>query len=60
RLALLLAAQGQSGREIAAALGRTESATRTILCRARRRLRDELARGARQTDGGLPPSPVRA
>ena len=60
RLALLLAAQGQSGREIAAALGRTESATRTILCRARRRLRDELARGVRQPDGGESPSPVRA
>jgi RNA polymerase sigma-70 factor, ECF subfamily len=45
RLALLLAAQGLSGREIAAALGRTESAARTILCRARRRLREEVARG---------------
>ncbi len=44
RLALLLAAQGLSGREIAAALGRTETAARTILCRARRRLRNEVTR----------------
>ena len=49
RLALLLAAQGLRGREIAAALGRTESAARTILCRARRRLREEVARGAAAT-----------
>lgn len=53
RLALLLAAQGLGGREIAAALGRTESAARTILCRARRRLREEVARGA--TDRGPRP-----
>lgn len=44
RVALLMAAQGVPGREIATALGRSESATRTILCRARRRLRSELER----------------
>jgi len=43
RAALLLAAQGFSGREIAIAIGRTEGATRTLLCRARLRLRDEIA-----------------
>jgi RNA polymerase sigma factor (sigma-70 family) len=43
RVALLLAAQGAPGREIAAALGRSETATRTILFRARRRLRAELS-----------------
>lgn len=39
RAALLLAAQGFDGREIAASLGRTEGATRTLLCRSRVRLR---------------------
>ncbi|HEX5467405.1 MAG TPA: RNA polymerase sigma factor [Candidatus Limnocylindrales bacterium] len=49
RVALLLAAQGVSGRDIAAALGRSETATRTILFRARRRLRAELeAAGAEE------------
>jgi RNA polymerase sigma-70 factor, ECF subfamily len=42
RTALMLAAHGFSGREIAAALGRTELATRTLLCRARLRLREQL------------------
>ena len=42
RVALLLAAQGYSGREIAAAIGRTEVATRTMVCRAKVRLREEL------------------
>lgn len=42
RLGLMLAAQGFSGREIATALGRSEVATRTMLCRARLRLRARL------------------
>jgi RNA polymerase sigma-70 factor, ECF subfamily len=42
RTALLLAAHGFSGREVAAALGRTELATRTLICRARLRLREQL------------------
>lgn len=40
RTALLLAAQGATGEEIADHLGRSHGATRTVLCRARRRLRD--------------------
>jgi RNA polymerase sigma-70 factor (ECF subfamily) len=43
RAALLLAAEGFSGREIAEAIGRSESATRTLLCRARVRVRHDLA-----------------
>lgn len=42
RTALLLAAQGFSGREVAEAIGRTELATRTLLCRARLRMREHL------------------
>jgi RNA polymerase sigma factor (sigma-70 family) len=42
KVGLLLAAQGFAGREIADAIGRTELATRTLLCRARIQLRDEL------------------
>ncbi len=38
-----LAAQGFTGAEVAALLGRSESATRTMLCRARLRLRERLA-----------------
>jgi RNA polymerase sigma-70 factor, ECF subfamily len=41
---LLLAASGFSGPEIAARLGRSQSATRTLLCRARRHLRQRVAR----------------
>ncbi len=49
RAALLLAAEGFTGREIATAIGRSESATRTLMCRARVRVRHELgaAGGAR-------------
>jgi DNA-directed RNA polymerase specialized sigma24 family protein len=42
RTALLLAAHGFSGREVAEALGRTELATRSLICRARLRLRERL------------------
>jgi RNA polymerase sigma factor (sigma-70 family) len=42
RTALMLAAHGFSGREIAATIGRSELATRTLLCRARIRLRQRL------------------
>jgi len=45
RTALLLAAQGFSGREIAAQLGKSEVAARTLMCRARLRVRGELAGG---------------
>jgi DNA-directed RNA polymerase specialized sigma24 family protein len=37
-----MAAQGFSGREIAEALGRTETSTRTLMFRARERLRSFL------------------
>ena len=43
RTALLLAAQGYDGETIAAMIGRSEGATRTMMCRARRRLRVVLA-----------------
>lgn len=43
RVALLLAARGMAPTEIAVVLKRTPGATRTYLCRARVRLRDELA-----------------
>jgi RNA polymerase sigma-70 factor (ECF subfamily) len=42
RTALLLAAHGFSGQEIGRVLGRTEGATRTLLCRARIRLRERF------------------
>lgn len=45
RAALLLAAQGFDGHEIAESIGRTEGATRTLLCRARVQLR-QLLEGA--------------
>ena len=38
----MLAAHGFSGREVAEAIGRSELATRTLLCRARLRLRERL------------------
>ena len=44
RTALLLAAQGFVGREIADAIGRTEAATRTLMCRARQQMRREIER----------------
>lgn len=42
RAALLLAAQGFDGATIAVTIGRSEAATRTLMCRSRMRLRDEL------------------
>ncbi len=39
RVALVLAAQGFDGRQIAASIGRTEGATRTLMCRSRIQLR---------------------
>ena len=42
RTAVLMAAHGYRGPEIAARLGRTQLATRTLLCRARGRLRARL------------------
>ncbi len=43
RAAMLLAAEGYRAREIGQRLGRTELATRALLCRARGRLRAALA-----------------
>ncbi|MGH2837579.1 MAG: RNA polymerase sigma factor, partial [Thermoleophilaceae bacterium] len=43
RVALLLAAQGFSGREIARSLGKSEVATRALMMRARLRIRSQLA-----------------
>jgi RNA polymerase sigma factor (sigma-70 family) len=42
RAAVLLSGEGFSGAEIAAAIGRSELATRTLLCRARIRVRTRL------------------
>ena len=42
RVALLLAAHGFKGEEIAEAIGRSHGATRSMLLRARLRVRDEL------------------
>jgi RNA polymerase sigma-70 factor, ECF subfamily len=43
RVSLVLAANGYSGREIATAIGRSEAATRTIMCRARGSIRRAMA-----------------
>ena len=43
RTSLLLAAEGYSGKEIAERLGRTPEATRTLMCRARSKVRAQLA-----------------
>ncbi len=42
RTSLLMAAEGYAGHEIAWVLGRSEGATRTIMCRARKVVRREL------------------
>ena len=44
RIAFLLAADGHSGQEVAALIGRSEGATRTLLWRARRDLRRRIER----------------
>ena len=44
RTALLLSADGFSGEEIAATIGRSHAATRTLISRARVRVRLELER----------------
>jgi RNA polymerase sigma-70 factor, ECF subfamily len=43
RTALLLAAEGYTGLEIADRIGRSPGATRTLMCRARQRVRDLVA-----------------
>jgi DNA-directed RNA polymerase specialized sigma24 family protein len=43
RTAILLAAHGVGTAAVAAAIGRTELATRSLLCRARLRVRAHLA-----------------
>jgi RNA polymerase sigma-70 factor (ECF subfamily) len=48
RTALVMAAQGISGEVIAAHLGKSHGATRTLLLRARRRLRDVAEREAQR------------
>jgi RNA polymerase sigma-70 factor, ECF subfamily len=47
RVALILAAQGFDGTTIAMTIGRTEAATRTLMCRSRMRLREALREGDR-------------
>jgi RNA polymerase sigma-70 factor (ECF subfamily) len=49
RTALLLASEGFSGHEIAEAIGRTDIATRAMMCRARVRVRLELERSETPT-----------
>ena len=63
RTALLLAAGGASGLEIAAHLGRSHGATRALLCRARTRLRSRAALGRPAEDvasvaAGVAPLPA--
>jgi RNA polymerase sigma factor (sigma-70 family) len=45
RVALVMAARGASGVEIAATIGRSEAATRTLLTRARQKVRARLESG---------------
>jgi len=49
RVGLLLSANGFSGREVAEAIGRSELATRTLLCRARIQLRERLSAAPART-----------
>ena len=49
RHAVLLAAWGAHGIDIALAVGRTPAATRTLLCRARAKLRDGMQRAGYAT-----------
>jgi RNA polymerase sigma-70 factor (ECF subfamily) len=59
RTALLLAASGASGVEIAARLGRSHGATRALMCRARTRLRERAAAELAETIPARP-TPVTA
>ncbi len=45
RVALLMAASGEGSAAIGVAIGRSEGATRTLICRARLRLRESMATG---------------
>jgi RNA polymerase sigma factor (sigma-70 family) len=55
RTSIVMAADGYSGREIAAAIGRSELATRVLLCRTRHILRAMLASGGLNTERGTTP-----
>jgi RNA polymerase sigma-70 factor (ECF subfamily) len=55
RTSIVMAADGYSGREIAAAIGRSELATRALLCRTRHILRAMLASGGLDTERGTTP-----
>ena len=54
RTSILMAADGYSGREIAGAVGRSELATRALLCRTRQVLREVLAGAGRDIGRGAP------
>jgi DNA-directed RNA polymerase specialized sigma24 family protein len=56
RIALLMAANGASGTEIAASLGRSHGATRTLLCRARVHLRAAAIRAEAPSSASAAPS----
>ncbi len=55
RRSVLMAADGYTSREIASAVGRTELASRALLCRARRSLRELLAGTELATGRGAGP-----
>jgi RNA polymerase sigma-70 factor (ECF subfamily) len=55
RLAMVLGAAGFSCREVAATIHRSESATRTLVCRSRSRVRRRLTAPARATRSNLAP-----
>lgn len=55
RTSILMAADGYTGREIASAIGRSEPATRALLCRTRRVLRDVLSGPCHLADAGPVP-----
>jgi RNA polymerase sigma factor (sigma-70 family) len=58
RTSILMAADGYTGGEIAAALGRSELAARALLCRTRRTLRETLAGPCRLPHAGSAPWPA--
>lgn len=55
RTSILMAADGYTGREIAGAIGRSELATRALLCRTRRVLRETLTGPCHFADAGSGP-----